>query len=55
MKAGDRIHVATPHYGTNLFAPRIGDEYLKPFPAWVYEVLFVSKRLAAVDPSRRTR
>jgi hypothetical protein len=29
----------------------IGD--LKPFPAWAYEVLFVSKRLAVVDPSRR--
>ncbi len=28
----------------------IGD--LKPFPSWAYEVLFVSKRLAVVDPSR---
>jgi len=25
---------------------------LEPFPTWAYEVLFVSKRLAAVDPSR---
>ena len=29
----------------------IGD--LAPFPTWAYEVLFVSKRLAVVDPSRR--
>jgi len=29
----------------------IGD--LVPFPTWAYEVLFVSKRLAVVDPSRR--
>jgi hypothetical protein len=28
----------------------IGD--LAPFPSWAYEVLFVSKRLAVVDPSR---
>ncbi|MGH9158925.1 MAG: hypothetical protein ACRD2X_02920 [Vicinamibacteraceae bacterium] len=28
----------------------IGD--LKPFPTWAYEVLFVNKRLAIVDPSR---
>jgi Methyltransferase FkbM domain len=26
---------------------------LEPFPSWAYEVLFVSKRLASVDPSRR--
>ena len=26
---------------------------LEPFPAWAYEVLFVSKRLAVVDPARR--
>jgi hypothetical protein len=25
---------------------------LEPFPSWVYEVLFVNKRLAIVDPSR---
>lgn len=25
----------------------------EPFPTWAYEVLFVSKRLAVVDPSRR--
>ena len=25
---------------------------LEPFPTWAYEVLFVSKRLAVVDPSR---
>ena len=24
---------------------------MKPFPAWAYEVLFVNKRLAAVDPA----
>jgi hypothetical protein len=28
----------------------VGD--LAPFPSWAYEVLFVSKRLAVVDPSR---
>jgi hypothetical protein len=26
---------------------------LEPFPAWAYEVLFVSKRLAVVDPARK--
>jgi len=26
---------------------------LEPFPSWAYEVLFVSKRLGVVDPSRR--
>lgn len=26
---------------------------LEPFPSWAYEVLFVSKRLAVVDPSRK--
>lgn len=26
---------------------------LDPFPAWAYEVLFVSKRLGVVDPSRK--
>jgi hypothetical protein len=26
---------------------------LAPFPTWAYEVLFVSKRLAVVDPSRK--
>lgn len=35
------------HYNN---ASCIGD--LAPFPSWAYEVLFVSKRLAAVDPSR---
>jgi hypothetical protein len=28
-------------------------EGLVPFPTWAYEVLFVSKRLAVVDPSRK--
>jgi hypothetical protein len=28
-------------------------EGLEPFPTWAYEVLFVSKRLAVVDPSRQ--
>ena len=28
-------------------------EGLDPFPTWAYEVLFVSKRLAVVDPSRK--
>jgi hypothetical protein len=26
---------------------------LEPFPSWTYEVLFVSKRLAVVDPTRK--
>ena len=26
---------------------------MEPFPAWAYEVLFVSKRLAVVDRSRK--
>ena len=26
---------------------------MEPFPSWAYEVLFVSKRLAVVDPSRK--
>jgi hypothetical protein len=30
-------------------------EGLKPFPTWAYEVLFVSKRLALVDPSPQAR
>jgi hypothetical protein len=29
------------------------EEHLAPFPSWAYEVLFVSKRLAVVDPSRK--
>jgi hypothetical protein len=28
---------------------------LAPFPTWAYEVLFVNKRLAAVDPAREVR
>jgi hypothetical protein len=28
---------------------------LQPFPSWAYEVLFVNKRLASVDPSRQVR
>lgn len=28
-------------------------EDLQPFPSWAYEVLFVNKRLASVDPSRK--
>ena len=28
-------------------------EALEPFPTWAYEVLFVSKRLAVVEPSRQ--
>lgn len=26
---------------------------MEPFPGWAYEVLFVNKRLAIVDPSRK--
>jgi hypothetical protein len=29
-------------------------EGIEPFPAWAYEVLFVNKRLAIVDPIRKT-
>jgi hypothetical protein len=35
------------HYNN---ASCIGD--LKPFPSWAFEVLFVSKRIAVVDPAR---
>ena len=41
------FEVAHIHYNN---ASCIGD--LAPFPSWAYEVLFVSKRLAVVDPTR---
>jgi hypothetical protein len=41
------FHIAHIHF--NNFACAGG---LDPFPAWAYEVLFVSKRLGVVDPSR---
>lgn len=41
------FEVAHIHFNN---ASCIGD--LAPFPTWAYEVLFVSKRLAVVDPSR---
>ena len=43
-----RFEVAHIHYNN---ASCIGD--LAPFPSWAFEVLFVSKRLAVVDPSRK--
>jgi hypothetical protein len=42
------FHIGHIHFNN---ASCIGD--LEPFPSWAYEVLFVSKRLAAVDPSRK--
>jgi hypothetical protein len=42
------FEVAHIHFNN---ASCIGD--LAPFPSWAYEVLFVSKRLAKVDPTRR--
>jgi hypothetical protein len=42
------FHVGHIHFNN---ASCIGD--LAPFPSWAYEVLFVSKRLAVVDPSRK--
>lgn len=42
------FEVAHIHFNN---ASCIGD--LAPFPSWAYEVLFVSKRLAVVDPSRK--
>jgi hypothetical protein len=42
------FHVAHMHFNNG---GCVGD--LAPFPSWAYEVLFVSKRLAAVDPSRK--
>jgi hypothetical protein len=42
------FHVGHIHFNN---ASCIGD--LQPFPASAYEVLFVSKRLSAVDPSRQ--
>jgi hypothetical protein len=42
------FHVAHIHFNN---ASCVGD--LQPFPTWAYEVLFVSRRLAEVDPSRK--
>jgi hypothetical protein len=42
------FEVAHIHFNN---ASCIGD--LAPFPSWAYEVLFVSKRLAVVDPARK--
>lgn len=43
------FEVAHLHFNN---ASCIGED-LTPFPSWAYEVLFVSKRLAVVDPSRK--
>lgn len=40
------FHVAHLHFNNHSCVPG-----LEPFPAWAYEVLFVSKRLAEADPS----
>lgn len=42
------FHVAHVHYNNFSCTPDI-----KPFPAWAYEVLFVNKRIAVVEHSRR--
>ena len=42
------FHVAHVHYNNYSCDPA-----LKPFPASAYEVLFVSKKLGVLDPSRR--
>jgi hypothetical protein len=44
----ERFHVAHLHF--NNFSCV---DHLAPFTAWAYEVLFVSKRIGVVDPSRR--
>jgi hypothetical protein len=41
------FHIAHIHFNNHTCA-----KGLEPFPAWAYEVLFVSKRLGVVDPSR---
>jgi hypothetical protein len=41
------FHIAHLHFNNYSCVPE-----LAPFPSWAYEVLFVSKRLAVVDPSR---
>jgi hypothetical protein len=41
------FHVAHRHFNNHSCTAG-----LEPFPTWAYEVLFVSKRLGAVDPSR---
>jgi hypothetical protein len=41
------FHVAHVHFNNASCVPG-----LEPFPSWAYEVLFVSKRLGVVDPSR---
>jgi hypothetical protein len=43
------FHVAHVHFNNFSCDPR-----LTPFPAWAYEVLFVSKKLGVVDPSGTT-
>lgn len=51
LRVVDRLrhffHVVHIHFNN---ASCVGD--LSPFPTWAYEVLFVSKRLGVVDPSR---
>ena len=42
------FHVVNVHYNNYSCDPA-----LAPFPAWAYEVLFVNKRIARVDPSGR--
>jgi hypothetical protein len=41
------FHIAHIHFNNAACV-----EGLDPFPTWAYEVLFVSKRLGVVDPSR---
>jgi hypothetical protein len=42
----EHFHVAHLHFNNHSCVPG-----LEPFPAWAYEVLFVSKRLAEAEPS----
>jgi hypothetical protein len=47
-KLKNHFHVAHLHFNNWSCTPDI-----EPFPAWAYEVLFVNKRLGAVDPAGR--
>jgi hypothetical protein len=49
QKLKELFHVAHVHFNNSGCI-----EGLDPFPSWAYEVLFVSKRLGIVDPSRTT-
>jgi hypothetical protein len=44
------FHVVNVHFNNYSCQPD-----LKPFPAWAYEVLFVSKRIGVVDPAGKPK